>query len=67
MDPTIGLGRAKGPSVPTDAEIEAMTARMSAESAGRAKPIDEAAARKLAAIRALVDESLDAEQGSREG
>ncbi len=52
-----GLGRAKGPSVPTDEELEAM---VSEQAAGSARPVDPEKAKRLAAIRELVDESFDA-------
>lgn len=50
-----GLGKARGASVPTDEELERLVA--SASSSGRS--IDEKEAKRLAAIRELVDESFD--------
>jgi len=52
----LGVGKARGPSVPTDAEIEQMARRMVAPKPARG----EARARRLAEIRELVDESLPA-------
>jgi len=52
-----GLGRARGPSVPTDDELERMLERSKPSSK---RKVDDEEARRLAAIRELVDESFDA-------
>ena len=52
----IGLGRSRGPTAPTDDELEQLAEGLASS---RSEPIDEEKARKLAAIRELVDESLD--------
>jgi hypothetical protein len=51
----VGLGRARGPSAPTEAELEAM-----ARDLRPALQDDEAASKRRAELRALVDEALDA-------
>ncbi len=49
----LGFGRAKGPSVPTDDELERIAARR-----GGDKAVDSEKARRMAALRDLVDDEL---------
>lgn len=51
----VGLGRRRGPTVPDEAELE----RMATEAARNAEPGDPDKARRLAALRELVDESFE--------
>jgi hypothetical protein len=51
----IGMGRSKSPSVPTDDELD----RVAAELDKKRKPVDEEKARKMAALRELVDDSFE--------
>ncbi|MBW2459160.1 MAG: hypothetical protein JRI68_31975 [Deltaproteobacteria bacterium] len=51
----IGMGRSKSPSAPTDDELE----RVAAELGKKRKPVDEEKARKMAALRELVDDSFE--------
>jgi hypothetical protein len=50
----LGIGRAKGPSVPTDDELERMASRIST-----AAQVDPEKARRMAALREIVDEQLE--------
>lgn len=50
----LGVGRAKGASAPTEAELE----RLAAERSRSKKPVDEARARRVAAIAKLVEDEL---------
>jgi len=50
-----GLGRSKSPSAPTDDELD----RVAAELSQKRKPVDEEKARKMAALRELVDDSFE--------
>jgi hypothetical protein len=52
-----GLGRARGPSVPTDEELERVAKSLEAKRAG--KSVDPARAQRLQELRALVDDALE--------
>jgi hypothetical protein len=51
----LGIGRAKAPPPPTEEQLD----RVASDLAARKKAEDPERARRLAALRALVDESLD--------
>ena len=52
-----GLGRARGPSVPTDDELERVARSLESKKPGAS--VDPAKARRLQELRELVDETLD--------
>jgi hypothetical protein len=54
-----GIGRAKAPALPTADQLEHVAAEVATTSSRQRRSEDPERARRLAALRALVDESLD--------